>query len=285
MKRVFKIIARTLKIVLFSVPFFSCGGGEDEPELSGDYTQLANYSQFSYYYDKLANTTWALVDARRPDGEQYVGLEEYLGQTLTFTGEIVWDDCLKLKSSLFPTGGYGLWRIEDSGNLFFTPNGGTYPLNAWQSGEFLGIMGMGGEIVELNDRILVCRRFYDGRYSEYTYEAATHYDDPDSPGDEPGGSSGYEKPDIGFYDFTCYGTSTIKVQFVINNPDEAAVSSAKVYYGKSSPSKSVTAEIVGKMIIARISGLEAGTEYEVKCKATGKGGTSISDTYLVATNY
>jgi len=284
MKQSLKQLAMLLMLALIIAPLSSCGSDDDEPELSNDYRQLPNYNQFSNTYDRLVNTTWALVDARDSDGDAHRDLEDYIGQTITFTGDIIWDDYLKLKSSLFPSGSCGLWRIEDDGTLFFTTNGGDYPLQGGPAGSFLACMGGRGEIVELNSQYFVFRRYYSsGRYTEHTYEVASHYDEPDSPGDEPGG--GYEKPDIGFYDFTCYGTSSITVQFVINNKDEAAVSSAKVYYGESSPSKSVTASVIGRMIIARLNGLKAGTEYEVKCKATGRGGSATSDTYTVVTNY
>lgn len=43
----------------------------------------------------------------------------------------------------------------------------------------------------------------------------------------------YEKPDIGFNDFTAYQTK-LKVVYKIYNKDKAKVTSAKVYYGTSS---------------------------------------------------
>lgn len=95
----------------------------------------------------------------------------------------------------------------------------------------------------------------------------------------------YEKPDIDFWDFTAT-TKSLKVEYLINNKDEAKVSSAKIYYGTSSnPTKSVNATVVGKMIIGRISGLKAGTTYYVKCSATGKGGTTTTSTTKCMTYY
>lgn len=107
-----------------------------------------------------------------------------------------------------------------------------------------------------------------------------------SDNDNTGGSTTtYEKPDIGFYDFTATKTS-LKVQYKIYNKDEAKVTSAKIYYGTSSnPSMSKTATVSGVLITANISGLKTGTTYYVKCVATGKGGTTTTTTTRCITNY
>lgn len=109
--------------------------------------------------------------------------------------------------------------------------------------------------------------------------------DDDTGGGSTGGSTSYEKPDIGFSDFTAYQTK-LKVVYKIYNKDEAKVTSAKVYYGTSSnPTKSVSATVAGVLITANISGLKKGTTYYVKCVATGKGGTTTTGTTKVITNY
>lgn len=104
--------------------------------------------------------------------------------------------------------------------------------------------------------------------------------------DNTGGSTTtYEKPEIGFYDFTATKTS-LKVQYKIYNKDEAKVTSAKIYYGTSSnPSSSKTATVSGVLITANISGLKAGTSYYVKCTATGKGGTTTTSVVKCITEY
>ena len=106
-----------------------------------------------------------------------------------------------------------------------------------------------------------------------------------SDSDSGNGSSSYEKPDIAFDDFTAYQTK-LKVVYKIYNKDKANVTSAKVYYGTSSnPTKSVSATVAGVLITANISGLNKGTTYYVKCVATGKGGTTTTETTKVITNY
>lgn len=112
-----------------------------------------------------------------------------------------------------------------------------------------------------------------------------HIFKPDSGGNSGGETTTYEKPDIGFYDFTATKTS-LKVQYKIYNKDEANVTSAKIYYGTSSnPSSSKTATVSGVLITANITGLKAGTTYYVKCVATGKGGTTTTSVAKCITNY
>ena len=104
-------------------------------------------------------------------------------------------------------------------------------------------------------------------------------------GGNTGGSTSYEKPDIGLNDFTAYQTK-LKVVYKIYNRDKAKVTSAKVYYGTSSnPTKPVTATVSGVLITANITGLKKGTTYYVKCVATGKGGTTTTDITKLITNY
>lgn len=127
---------------------------------------------------------------------------------------------------------------------------------------------------------LSVRAVTDSDWDEYTGE-----EDNNTSGGNTGGSSSYEKPDIGFDDFTAYQTK-LKVVYKIYNKNEAKVTSAKVYYGTSSnPTKSVSASVSGALITANISGLKKGTTYYVKCVATGKGGTTTTGTTKVITNY
>lgn len=91
-----------------------------------------------------------------------------------------------------------------------------------------------------------------------------------------GGSQTYEKPEIGFYDYTST-SSTLKVKYQIYNKDAAKVTSAKIYYGTSvNPTKSKTATISGVYITVTITGLKPDTHYYVKCSATGKGGSTTT---------
>lgn len=99
-----------------------------------------------------------------------------------------------------------------------------------------------------------------------------------------GGSTSYEKPDIALEDYTTYPTK-VKVNYRIYNQDKAKVTSAKVYYGTSSPSKSISTTVAGTLITTYISGLKKGTTYYVKCIATGKGGSTTSETTRIITDF
>lgn len=106
----------------------------------------------------------------------------------------------------------------------------------------------------------------------------------DNNGNSGGGSTSYEKPDIALEDYTTYPTK-IKVNYRIYNQDKAKVTSAKVYYGTNSPSKSISTTVAGTLITTYISGLKKGTTYYVKCIATGKGGSTTSETTRIITDF
>ena len=100
-----------------------------------------------------------------------------------------------------------------------------------------------------------------------------------------GGESSDGTPRIGFYDFTST-QSSVTVKYQIYNREEANVSSARIYYGTTTnPSSSVSATVSGVYITATISGLSRGTQYYVKCKATGSGGSTETDVTKVMTLY
>lgn len=95
-------------------------------------------------------------------------------------------------------------------------------------------------------------------------------------------SSSYEKPDIALVDYTL-GLTAITLRYRIYNQDKAKVSSAKIYYGKSSPSTPIDATITGSEIYLRLGGLTKNTPYYFKCEAKGLGGTTISETSRLST--
>ena len=129
------------------------------------------------------------------------------------------------------------------------------------------------------NELVYCMKLSSDTY--YYYTSINTEGDSDS----DNGSTSYEKPDIAFNDFTAYQTK-LKVVYKIYNKNEAKVTSAKVYYGTSSkPTKSVSGSIAGALITANITGLKKGTTYYVKCVATGKGGTTTTETTKVITNY
>lgn len=97
-------------------------------------------------------------------------------------------------------------------------------------------------------------------------------------------STGNEKPEIGLEDYTCYTTS-ITLKYRIYNQDKAKVTSAKGYYGKTNASRSVSGTVTGSLISIRLTGLNKGTTYYIKCSATGAAGTTTSDVVKLQTEY
>lgn len=99
-----------------------------------------------------------------------------------------------------------------------------------------------------------------------------------------GGSSdsGTSKEAPSFYDFSySYTETTISVIFAT----DPMATKATIYYGKSSPSQSVSTTITGRMINATIRGLTKGTKYYVKCVASNSYGSTTSETFPVMTDY
>lgn len=136
-----------------------------------------------------------------------------------------------------------------------------------------------------------CGRLYaelDGR--RYVYHTFGQIPDESNDGDSTGDddkdeSNSYEKPDVGFYDFTAT-KSSLKVLYKVYNKNDTDISSAKVYYGTSSnPTTYKIASLSGTLITANITGLKSGTTYYVKCVVTGKGGTTTTSTTKCITNY
>ena len=146
------------------------------------------------------------------------------------------------------------------------------------NGAYSTAFGFGhSRIGKMTDSELVMIADYD------TYSNYFNYVSTSGSGSDPGSPA--EKPDIGFYDFTATKTS-VTVTYKIYNKDEAKVSDAKIYYGTSSnPTTGKNASVNGTLIKATISGLKAGTTYYVKCRATGAGGTTTSETSRVITAY
>ena len=219
---------------------------------------------------QLLNTHWKLAkEIKVEDGTEKVLNNPYVLNTITFSGETdrAWH-YLYLNSTHS-----GWWWID-----------GEMIRCQWDTGDpktngaYSTAFGFGhSRVGKMTDSELVMVADYD-TYSNYFYYVSTS-----GSGADPGSPA--EKPDIGFYDFTATKTS-VTVTYKIYNKDEAKVSDAKIYYGTSSnPTTGKNASVNGTLIKATISGLKAGTTYYVKCRATGAGGTTTSETSRVITTY
>ena len=269
--------------------FVSCSDDSEDildmaPE--NQYTIDDNVKSLS---SKLFNTSWTYQYSEfyNKDNGRYSHTNSDFANkfTFTFSNEIFSNN----KYKLIVNGNSDAacwWHIDEDGVDYSATDYG-YRIANMTATDVGGWSACGGCIfdgyisTQTNSKLILKDFYTDGiKYVQHIYTASSN-----SGGGSGGGSTTYEKPDVGFYDFTATKTS-LKVQYKIYNKDEAGVTSAKIYYGTTSnPSSSKTATISGTLITANISGLKAGTEYYVRCVATGKGGTTTTTTTKCITNY
>lgn len=277
MKTKHLILLMLLFMFMSAVAFTSCSDDE-----ANDNSLPINYDKYSEIYEDLMNTSWVLTDAKDEMGNRYKSFNDYEGESVTFSSENN-GSLLKLYSSLFPEGDSGSWYIEEDGTLFFSSIGDNP--NFSDIGGFSVVMGNGGEIVTLNNNMLVFRRYSEiyGSYSEHSYRSIPYIDYGGSSVDDPNtGPSTKEKPEIIFEDYTINTTSII-VYYRVTNQDKAKVKTVKGYYGTTSATKQIGGSIVGSRIEIKITGLNKGTTYYIKCSAIGSGGTTTTDTIRLTT--
>lgn len=226
---------------------------------------------------QLKNTSWKQYKRITGDGRTLTNMQRVLSFTSTPVDFGTYGTCYRTKSG---DKYCGIWFVQEDGTLRMY----TFNSDFDASGNGENSMGYGVGKLQILKRTTdeLIYRMWENENAHYYYYTSTS---TGGNNDSGGGSTSYEKPDIGFNDFTAYQTK-LKVVYKIFNKDEAKVTSAKVYYGTSSnPTKSVSATVAGVLITANISGLQKGTTYYVKCAATGKGGTTSTETTKVITNY
>lgn len=279
-------------LVIFMVilcGFVSCSdGSEDVLDITPEnqYTIDDNVKSLS---SKLFNTSWTYQYSEfynKENGRYSHTNSDFANKfTFTFSNEVFSNNEYKLIVN-GNSDAACWWHIDEDGVDYSATDYG-YRIANMTATDVGGWSACGGCIfdgyisTQTNSKLILKDFYTDGiKYVQHIYTASSN-----SEGGTGGGSTTYEKPDVGFYDFTATKTS-LKVQYKIYNNDKADVTSAKIYYGTSSnPSSSKTATISGTLITANISGLKAGTEYYVKCVATGKGGTTTTTTTKCITNY
>lgn len=128
--------------------------------------------------------------------------------------------------------------------------------------------------------------FYTGE-TGYDLDSEKYFLTNNAGGSGTGGSGGnaYEAPDISYYDAEP-GISSLKVTYRIwNKASCGTLSNAKIYYGKNSASRAISATISGDYITAFVTGLARGTEYKVKCSVKGDYGTATTEEVALSTLY
>ena len=255
----------------------SCSSGDDSDEENID---SSNQDKTEIHHNvsienQLKNTSWKQYK-RISGGRTLTNMERALSFTSTPIEFGNYGTCYRLKSGNKYS---GIWCVLEDGSLWINSYKSDY--DAKGIGENMAGYGVGKlqMLKNTTNELIYCMKLSSDNY--YYYTSITTEGDSDS----GNGSSSYEKPDIAFNDFTAYQTK-LKVVYKIYNKDKAKVTSAKVYYGTSSkPTRSVSGSIAGALITANITGLKKGTTYYVKCVATGKGGTTTTETTKVITNY
>jgi hypothetical protein len=251
----------TMFIALVLLLVTSCDSSDDNE----DSVNLHNTN----LEQKLFNTTWKRTK-HIITGKVYTNIVDNLTFTNRTTPPMDAWYIINLKGQDF-----GFWYINGE-QLFIQWDASK---NANLAGNYSASYGGGAlDIIKLtNTELQYKRKSGDSFFYELIGTSSEEENDNET--------TIYEKPDVGFYDFTAT-KSSLKVQYKIYNKNDAKVTSAKIYYGTSrNPTKSKTATISGTLITANISGLKAGTTYYVKCTATGKGGITTTTTTKCITNY
>lgn len=271
------VLLMSFAITAITPMFTSCSSGDDSDEENID---SSNQDKTEIHHNvsienQLKNTSWKQYK-RISGGRTLTNMERALSFTSTPIEFGNYGTCYRLKSGNKYS---GIWCVLEDGSLWINSYKSDY--DAKGQGENMAGYGVGKLQMLKNstNELVYCMKLSSDTY--YYYTSINTEGDSDS----GNGSSSYEKPDIAFNDFTAYQTK-LKVVYKIYNKDKAKVTSAKVYYGTSSkPTKSVSGSIAGALITANITGLKKGTTYYVKCVATGKGGTTTTETTKVITNY
>lgn len=281
-----------IKILLLLLNILFMGACSDDSE---DILDMAPENQYTIddnvksLSSQLFNTNWTYQYSEfynKDNGRYSHTSSDYANKfTFTFSNEIFSNNEYKLIVN-GNSDAACWWHIDEDGVDYSATDYG-YRFANMTAADVGGWSACGGCVfdgyisTQTNSKLILKDFYTDGiRYVQHIYTASSN-----SGGGSGGGSDSYEKPDVGFYDFTATKTS-LEVQYKIYNKDEAGVTSAKIYYGTSSnPSSSKAATISGTLITANISGLKAGTVYYVKCVATGKGGTTTTTVTKCITNY
>ena len=244
--------------LIISISLVSCDGDDDNDADSNlSESQLRDLR----ITEQLKGTNWKLID-EKIGGKSVNYLETGI---VGFGTELyTFDDTYEL----FINGErVGYWYINDE-----EVRTNLTDVEAFYKGYYWGQFGlkMGTPIVTLSDSRLVIGDL-DGDAWYYNRDYSN------SPGG--GGNSSNIAPE--FYNFTY---STTQNSITVNFYTDPKASSATVYYGENSPSKSVSATIANKQITAKITGLKKATKYYIKCTAKNSYGSTTSDTFTLMTN-
>ena len=275
-------------IALFSISFVSCSINDEDLSNDSSNNQYTIDDDIQSLSSELLNTSWTYQYSdfyNNNNGRYSHTNSEFANRfTFTFSDEILSNNMYRLIVN-GNSDEVCWWLIDDSGVDYSASQYGykigmtASEIGAWST---CGGCIFDGDISTHTSQKLILKDYYsDGiKYIQHVYTSSSN-----PGGGSSGGSTSFEKPDIGFYDFSAT-KSSLKVQYKIYNNSVAGVSSAKVYYGTTSnPSTYKTATVNGTLITAEINGLKSGTTYYVKCEANGKAGKTTTSVTKCITNY
>ena len=279
MKKIFFTILPLMVAIMFCVNFSSCSKDEEEKQTPKEESELREPTALER---QLFDTSWELYKIDEYTNGVKTGSYTKNKPTIFLSGERFYseEEGQYIDQFVLHYTGDNNYTFERKGMWFASDNVlalSWVPALPYQS-----------EIQEFSNKYLTLVLEYDStwdvdkRYKKIYYLTRSSR----TPNQESGGIDNTgEAPQIGFHDFSATKTS-LTVKYTIFNKEEANISSAKIYYGTSSnPTKSVNASIAGVYITATITGLSKNTEYYVKCKATGSGGTTMTDVTKCITDY
>lgn len=299
-KYLLRFFPKTGLLLLFvALAFASC---HDEPNPYDD------------YFNRLSNTTWRLDQIENHSGYPLPELNQFIGQTFSFSNvEYPYNNeknyaCYRgkhyilyssYKNAVLTWNLNGAWDLnnsllfpEECPNLTYEQRNLAY--NYFPNGNIEYFDS--NKLILYND--IMNYKYICSYVSNFTppVNSGSEFsrpnnnnnnndndDDKEDNGNDSGHQPSYELPEIGLEDYTAYSTR-ITLKYRIYNQDEAKVTSAKGYYGTSSPSSSVNGNVAGSLITIHISGLKKNTTYYVKCTANGKGGSASSSTTKIITD-
>lgn len=270
MNNVFKKFSLTSLCICAAFSFLtmtSCSDDEPEESKTPNTSQSTMSTKAKEIYNKLQNTTWTLISSPYPKAP--------LGNTITFSSIPIFDGAYNLYCSAYPNDVFAWLPAPDHHDpcdLLMTWT--LTNCNATNAGDFISLFGCSVNLSWSGNRMIMTS--ISDSNKKYVYTESTS-------GAGTGGESGYEKPDVGFYDYTQLSKSSVKVDFIIYNKDEAGVSTVSIKYGTSSATNSsASTSLVGNHAVATISGLKSDTKYYVKCTVKGKGGTVTTDAFAIS---
>lgn len=273
-------IALSLLFLFFASYLSSCGNddGPNNPSNGID-------PRFEPLYNKLFNTSWQLESSTNSYSQ--AASRKWGNAVFSFSAaENLGTTNKTFEFYISGFGSHGYWYIGETGTLSCLSSyycaGDAAHVSAYDAGLFTAMYGsmIDQNLSFINDDTMILSDGDDTwKYKKVSYQGGN------SGSGSGSGTGGYEAPEIGFYDFTATKSSITAIFQIYNQEACGGVTSAKIYYGTSSPSKSVSATVSGKQIRATITGLQAGTKYMVKCTANSPGGSTSSSTVSCITNY